>query len=521
MSRTLLKSTAVTGGMTLISRITGLIRDIVFANVIGAGAGIAADAFYVAFRVPNFFRRIFAEGAFSQAFVPVYAEYRSRAGERERRAFLDCVTGMLAGIVVLVTIVGVIAAPLLVTILAPGFVGIPQKYELTVQILRITFPYLAFISLVALAASVLNTHDRFALPAFTPVLLNLGLIAAALWLAPQLGNAGIALAWGVLIAGVVQLLFQLPALYRIRVLPRPRIARHEGVTRIRKLMLPAVFGSSVAQINLVVNTLLASFLVNGSVSWLYYSDRLMEFPVGVFGIALATVVLPSLSRAHVSASPQAFSQLLDWALRWVFLVSAPAAVGLIVLAEPILTTLFMHGKFSPYDVTMTARALVAFAIGLPAFILVKILASGFYARQNTHTPARVAALSVGTNIVLSLALIYPLAHMGLALAISLAAVVNAALLFRLLRKEGVYAPLEGWVKFLSRIAIAIGVMALVLALGIGDASGWAEAAVSARILRLAIFVALGIVVYVAAILVLGLRPRELVLRRSEQVKTNG
>jgi putative peptidoglycan lipid II flippase len=516
VSRKLLKSTAVTGGMTLISRITGLIRDIAFAHLIGASAGIIADAFYVAFRIPNFFRRIFGEGAFSQAFVPVYTEYHARASAAERRSFLDQVTGIFVASLTLVSVVGVIAAPLLVSVLAPGFLALPEKYALTVQMLRIMFPYLAFISLVALAAGILNTHGAFAVPAFTPVLLNISLIAAALGFAPRLGGAGVVLAWGVFIAGVVQLLFQLPFLHRIKALPRPRIAhRSEGVTRVGKLMLPAVFGSSVAQINLLINTLLASFLVNGSVSWLYYSDRLMEFPLGVFGIALATVILPSLSRTHVNATPGEFSRLLDWALRWVFLVSVPAALGLLVLAQPILTTLFMYGKFDIFDVAMSARALVAFAVGLPALILVKILASGFYARQNTATPARVAAASVGANIVLSLALVYPLAHMGLALAISLAAVVNAALLFRLLRKESVYVPHDGWTRLLLQVALASAAMALAIGWGAGDLPSWAQVGAGARVLRLALLVALGVVVYIVALLALGVRPRELILRTTE------
>jgi putative peptidoglycan lipid II flippase len=516
VSRKLLKSTAVTGGMTLISRITGLVRDIAFAHLIGASAGIVADAFYVAFRIPNFFRRIFGEGAFSQAFVPVYTEYHAGASDSERRHFLDHVTGIFAGDLILVSIIGVIAAPLLVSVLAPGFLALPEKYALTVHMLRIMFPYLAFISLVALAAGILNTHGQFGVPAFTPVLLNLCLIAAAVWFAPSLGAAGVVLAWGVFIAGVAQFLFQLPFLHRINALPRPRLARRdEGVTRVGKLMLPAVFGSSVAQINLLINTLLASFLVNGSVSWLYYSDRLMEFPLGVFGIALATVILPSLSRTHVSASPVEFSRLLDWALRWVFLVSVPAAVGLVVLAQPILTTLFMYGRFEIDDVVMSGRALIAFAVGLPALILVKILASGFYARQNTATPARVAAASVGANIVLSLALVYPLAHMGLALAISLAAFINAALLFRLLRKEGVYLPHDGWARLLLQVALASVAMALVTGWGAGDLASWAQAGVATRVLRLALLVALGVVVYIVVLLVLGVRPRELILRTTE------
>ncbi len=522
VSRKLLKSTAVTGGMTLISRITGLIRDVAIAYVLGASAGVAADAFFVAFRIPNFFRRIFAEGAFSQAFVPVYAEHGERVTEQERKAFLDHVSGALGAIVVVVTLIGVIAAPLLVTLLAPGFLGTPEKYELTVQILRIVFPYLAFISLVALAAGVLNTHGRFAVPALTPVLLNLCLIAAAVWLAPALGNAGLALAWGVLIAGIVQLVFQLPFLRQVRALPHPRIARRDpGVARVFKLMLPAIFGSSVAQINMLVNTLLASFLVTGSVSWLYYSDRLMEFPLGVFGIALATVILPALSRKHVSASHEEFSQLLDWALRWVCLIAIPAALGLMALAAPILATLFQYGRFTEVDVQMTARALIAFAFGLPAFILVKILASGFYARQNTGTPARIAALSFGANIVLALALVYPLAHVGLALSISLAAFINAGLLFRLLRRDNVYVPASGWRGFFLRVALASGTMTLVIAWGAGDLSSWVEADFLGRASRLALWITAGVLVYIASVFALGVRAKELLLDRKGQIETDG
>lgn len=522
VSRTLLKSTAVTGGMTLISRITGLIRDVAFAHVIGASAGVAADAFFVAFRIPNFFRRIFAEGAFSQAFVPVYSEHSDRVTAQERQAFLDHVSGALGAIVIVVTLIGVIAAPLVVTLLAPGFLGTPEKYELTVRILRIVFPYLAFVSLVALAAGVLNTHGRFAVPAFTPVLLNLCLIAAALWLAPVLGNAGLALAWGVLIAGVVQLLFQLPFLQRVRALPRPRIAwRNRGVARVFRLMLPAVFGSSVAQINMLVNTLLASFLVTGSVSWLYYSDRLMEFPLGVFGIALATVILPTLSRKHISDSREEFSQLLDWALRWVCIIAIPAALGLMVLAGPILATLFQYGRFTPVDVEMTARALIAFAFGLPGFTLVKILASGFYARQNTGTPARIAAISFGANIVLALALVYPLAHVGLALSISLAAFINAGWLFRLLHKDHVYVPASGWGKFFLRIALASGVMALVIGWGAGSLSSWLEADFLSRVSRLVLWITTGVLVYSASIFILGIRTKELLLGRKGQLEGDG
>jgi putative peptidoglycan lipid II flippase len=516
MSRKLLKSTAVTGGMTLISRITGLIRDIIFAGLIGAGTGVAADAFYVAFRIPNFLRRIFGEGAFSQAFVPVFAEYRANAPHAETRLFVDHLTGLFGTILFVITLVGVLAAPLLVMALAPGFSTEVAKFDLTVEMLRIVFPYIFFVSLVAMAAGMLNSCGKFAAAAFTPVLLNLSLIGAALLLAPHMERPVVALAWGVFFAGVVQLLFQVPFLYRLKLLPRPRVAwkeRHDGVARVFKLMVPAIFGVSIAQVNLLVNTLLASFLVTGSVSWLYYSDRLMEFPVGVFGIALATVILPTLSRRHAEKSPEEFSHLLDWGLRWVCLIAIPASVALVVLAGPMLATMFHFGKFGANDVLMSSRALMAFSLGLLGFILIKVLAPGFYARQDTRTPVRIGAISMLVNIVLSLALVFPLAHVGLALAISVAAYVNAGLLYVWLRRHDVYRPLPGWGSFLARVTVASGVMGIMLYRGAGDLDTWLAAHTFERVARLAFWVVAGLVTFAALAGALGLRPRQMSLRQ--------
>lgn len=512
MSRRLIKSTLVTGGMTLLSRISGLVRDMVFAGLIGAGAGIAADAFYVAFRIPNFLRRIFGEGAFSQAFVPVFTEYKTRAPQAEMREFVDRMAGIFGLILFGTTVVGVLAAPFLVYALAPGFSG--EKYELTVAMLRITFPYIFFISLVAMAAGILNTYGRFGAAAFTPVLLNLSMIGAALWLAPRMDNPVMALAWGVFIAGVVQLLFQLPFLARLGLLPRPKLSRgHDGVGRVFKLMLPAIFGVSVAQINTLINTMLASFLVTGSVSWLYYSDRLMEFPLGVFGIALATVILPSLSHQHTSGDKHEFSRLLDWALRWVFVIGLPATAALMLLAGPLLVTFFHYGKFSAHDVIMSTQALIAFAAGLLGFILIKVLAPGFYARQNTKTPVRIGMIAMAVNVVLSLVLVYFFQHVGLALAISISAFVNAALLYRMLRREGIYTPENGWGIWFARILLATTVMGALLAWGVGDLDTWLKADAGARALQLTVLVVGGVFVYLAALLLLGARPRQLLLRR--------
>ena len=339
MSKALLKSTGIVSAMTSLSRVSGFIRDMLYAQLFGAGAG--TDAFFVAFRIPNFLRRLFAEGAFSQAFVPVFSEYQTQHQQAELRELVDQVTGTLGAILLLITALGVLAAPLLILLFAPGFSSDAGKYQLTVDMLRITFPYLLFISLTALAGGVLNSCGRFAIPAVTPVLLNLTMIAAALWLAPHMEKPVMGLAWGVFIAGVVQLGFQIPFLRQIKLLPRPRWGwASAGVQQVLKLMLPAVFGSSVAQVNLLIDTLLASFLVSGSVSWLYYSDRLVEFPLGIFGVALGTVILPKLSRHHASAETAHFSQTLDWALRWALLIGVPATVALVILAGPMLAALF-------------------------------------------------------------------------------------------------------------------------------------------------------------------------------------
>ena len=514
MSKKLIKSTAVTGSMTLLSRISGLVRDIAFANVMGSG--LVADAFFVAFRIPNFFRRIFGEGALSVAFVPVFSEYKETATPEQARAFLDRMVGQLTAILLLITILGVVAAPGFVTVIAPGFIEDKEKFQITVDALRICFPYLIFISLVAVSAGILNTCGRFAVPAATPILLNICLIAAVFWLVPLVDNAAIALAIGVLIAGIAQLLFQVPFLRREQFLPRPRLKHSDdGVKKVFKLMVPAIFGVSVAQLNVLVNTLLASFLVTGSVSWLYYSDRVMEFPLGVFGIALATVILPSLSKLHAREDRQSFSELLDWALRWVFIIATPAAIGLIVLAGPLVTTLFQYGATTPEDARMMANSLVGFALGLIGLILVKVLAPGFFARQNTKTPVRVGVIAMIVNIIVAIVLVIPLKHVGLATATSIAAWVNAGLLYKLLRKESIYQPQAGWQTFILKIATAGSLMAVVVFWMGGSIEQWFEVSTWGRVYRLFLCVTMGAVVYFAIVLALGIRPKHLLLNRAE------
>ena len=504
----MLRSTLVVGAGTTLSRVLGLVRDVVIAHGFGAGAG--ADAFFVAFRIPNFLRRLFAEGAFSQAFVPVLTEFKTERGEAETRELVAATAGALGCVLVCVTVLGVVAANALVWAFAPGFAGDDARGPLTGEMLRITFPYLLFISLTALAAGVLNSYGRFAIPAVTPVLLNVALIVAALLIAPRLDQPALGLAWGVLAGGVAQLLLQLPFLAALGMLAWPKLLRaHEGVRRIVRLMIPALFGVSVSQINLLVDTIIASFLVTGSVSWLYYSDRLVEFPLGVFGIALATVILPGLSGQYVEGRRAEFSATLDWALRLVVLIGLPAFLGLALLAKPMLTTVFQYGAFDAYGVEMAARSLVAYSFGLLGFIGVKVLAPGYFARQDTKAPVRIAAVAMVANIGLNLALVGPLAHAGLALATSLAAFLNAGLLLRGLLRDGVYAPTAGWSTFALRIAIALSVMAAVLLYTRGDISEWSEADAFGRAARLLATVVLGGGVYAAALVILGIRPRSL------------
>ena len=500
----LFRSTAVVSGMTMISRVLGFVRDMVIARIFGAGA--ETDAFFVAFKIPNFLRRLFAEGAFSQAFVPVLAEYKEQKTPEETRALIADVMGTLGTILAIVTVLGVLAAPVIIMIFAPGFYGEETRYELTVDLLRYTFPYIFFISLTAFAGSILNTYGRFAIPAFTPVLLNISLIAVALLWAPSLDQPIYALAFGVFIAGAAQLLFQLPFLMRLGLLPMPRWGwKRPGVRKISKLMLPAIFGSSVAQINLLFDTLIASFLVAGSVSWLYYSDRLMEFPLGVFGIALATVILPTLSKQHAAADTQTFSQTLDWALRWVLIIGTPAALGLAFLASPMLTTLFQYGAFTGDDVRMATQSLMAYSMGLLGFILIKVLAPGYFARQDTKTPVKIGVIAMVANMVFNVIFVFPLAHAGLALATSLSAFLNAYLLYRGLRKDGIYQPGSHWGLLLFRILCASSAMIAVLWFLCADNAQWLAWPAWERVWRLGMLVFAGAAAYFAVLLALGER----------------
>jgi putative peptidoglycan lipid II flippase len=500
----LLRALSTVSGMTLLSRITGLARESLKAAMFGAG--VQMDAFEAAFRLPNILRRLFAEGAFSQAFVPIFAEYRRQRGADETRALMDRVASLLAVALLGVTAVGVLAAPWLVYVLASGFAATPGKVELTADIIRVLFPYIFFVSLVSLAGGVLNVYRKFAIPAFTPVLLNLSIIAAAVFLAPYCHPPVMALAWGVFIGGVAQLALQIVPLWRIGMLPRPRFDwRDEGVRRVLRMMGPAILGVSAAQISALINTQLAAALGDGRISWITYADRLMEFPTAMLGVALGTVLLPSLARHHADENTGEYSSLLDWGLRLAFLLALPAAVALWILAIPLVSTLYQYGRFTVNDVLQTRLALWGYSVGLLGLIVVKILAPGFYARQMMKTPVKIAFVSVLVAQSAALALMFPLGHAGLTLGTSLGACFNAALLFWYLRKRGIYAPRPGWLPFVSRLAIALLVLAALLLAIRGADTLWLQATLWVKVGRLAWVCAAGVAAYFGALWLLGFR----------------
>ncbi len=459
----MLRALATVSGLTFVSRVTGLARDMLISRIFGVSA--ETDAFNVAFRIPNLLRRMFAEGAFQQAFVPMLADVRSR-DEAGSTAFVGRMASALFWVLLAVSVLGVIAAPVLVWLIASGLARNPDAFGLATVMTRWMFPYILFMSLVALAAGVLNTYRRFAVPAATPVLLNVSFIACALWLAPQLERPIMALAFAVLIGGVLQLSMQLLALRAIGAGIRwssPLAAfRDADVRRVGGLMLPALFAVSVAQISIIINTNIASHLATGSVTWLAFADRLMEFPTALLGVALGTVLLPSLSAAFAEQRVEDYSHLLDWGLRLVFLLALPAAVGLGMTAEGIVSVLFQGREFTAFDVRQTALAVVGYSVGLLGLIAVKILAPGFYAQKDIRTPVKIAIVVLIATQLANVALVPLLAHAGLALSVGLGACANALALFVGLRRRKLYQPAAGWLSFTARLAIALAVLAAVL-----------------------------------------------------------
>ena len=512
----LLRSTVVFSAMTLLSRIAGFGRDMLQATLFGTGG--AMSAFIVAYRIPNFLRRVFAEGSMAMAFVPVLNEIKERGDRAELKRFIDHMAGALCAVVMVVCAAGMLAAPLIARLFAPGWADQPELLAQTAQMLRITFPYLLFISMMSLAASILNSFGRFGLPAFTPVLHNLTMIAAMLWLAPRFQVPPQGLAWGVLIAGVLQLALLWTVLGRLGMRPSLRLGfGHADVRKVARLMLPTLFSSSVAQVNLIVGTAFASLLAAGSVDWLYYSDRLVEFPLGLFGVALGTVILPHLSRRHAAADAEGYSASLDWGLRMALLAGLPAGLGLLLLAEPITATVYNYGHFTAFDTRMAALSLSAMSLGVPAFVLSKVLAPAFFSRQDTRTPMRAAIWTVAANVVLTVAIVTPLwrndvqgSHAGIALATALAGVLNAGLLWRALRSLGLYRTQPGWGRFTLNLLVACGVMATVVLVARGWIGEWtAISGALARVGWLLFTIAAGAASYGLALVALGLRPRHL------------
>jgi len=511
--RSLLRSSLLTGSMTMTSRVLGLIRDIVLASVLGAGG--AMDAFAIAQKIPNFFRRLFAEGAFSQAFIPVLSEYREKGTHAAVKELVDKVAGCLGSILLLVTAIGVAGAVGFAYIFGYGYADEPEKFSLLTDLIRITFPYLMLISLTGFAGAILNSYDRFAIPAITPVFLNVFMIAAALLVGDFFPNPAYALAWSIVAAGIFSLLFQLPFLRQIHLLPSPKLDwSHPGVKRILVLMTPALFGVSVSQLNLLLDSMIATMLGDGAVSWLFYSDRLVELPLGVFGVAIATVIMPGLSRLNAAQSGEKFSHMLDWAIRFVVLIALPATLALIILAEPILYTLFYHGEMKLSDILMSSYSLKAYALGLFAFMLIKVLVPGYFARQDMRPPVRIGIIAIIANIlmkplvVIPLVMLWGLGHVGLAFTTAMAAYVNAYLLYRGLRKTEVYIPASNWPKLWLRYGAANLAMVAVLLGFLSFWNLWPEWGVMERISRLAIVCIAAFVAYLITLLVVGVRLRD-------------
>jgi len=519
------------GSMTMVSRVFGLLRDVVINSVFGANA--ATDAFWVAFRIPNFMRRLFAEGSFSTAFVPVFTEIKETRTHDDLKALVSRTAGTLGGVLLVIVALGMLFAPQVTLMFSPGAADEPQKFALTVELLRLTFPFLLFVSLTALAGGALNSFHRFGMPALTPVILNLCMIAGALWLSPRLQVPILALGWAILVAGVLQLLFQLPQLAKLDLLALPRWgASHPDVRKVMRLMVPTLFGSSIAQVNLLLDTVIASLLVAGSQTWLSQADRFLELPLGVFGIALGTVILPTLSRHHVNTDHAGFSKALDWGLRTTLMIAAPAMLGLMLLSVPLVATLFQHGQFTAFDTRMAALSVFGLSFGLPAFALVKVVLPAFYARQDTKTPVRAGVASLVANMVFNvvfLAILFKLRvpadlqrgsvwvalatvpglHFALGMASALASYLNLALLWRWLRRAGVYERQPGWGRFSLRLVLACAALAAAVLAGLHWAPDFTAVGLSQRVLWLGVLVVGGACVYFAAMWALGFRLRDL------------
>ncbi|WPE18788.1 murein biosynthesis integral membrane protein MurJ [Candidatus Thioglobus autotrophicus] len=509
MDKSFLKSSSIVTGMTFLSRILGLIRDFFIAKYFGANG--LTDAFLVAFRIPNFLRRLFGEGAFSQAFIPILAEAKANETQAEVQNIINHIGTKFLKVLIIITLVAVIAAPVIIFMFAWGFYfeSDPTKFNLASDMLRITFPYLLLISLTAFSGSILNTYDQFAVPAFTPVLLNISMILSSVYLSQYLAEPIMALAWGVLIGGVLQLLFQIPFLIKIQKLPKLAKGDHQAVKKLKKRMLPALFGVSVSQINLLIDTMIASVLVSGSVSWLYYSDRLLELPLALIGIALATVALAKLSKHYANKDTQQFTQTIDYALKIGLVLGLPACVGLILLAEPLMVTLFQYDKFSVFAAHQSSLSLMAYGSGLMAFIMVKVLAPVFLARGDTTTPVKAGVVAMLSNVFLNAILGYYFDHVGLAIATSISALINGAILYYYLKKQSIFTFSQELVKMLFKVLMASFIMVLFILNFDQAQSVYINADAFSRVATLVTTVCLSAFVYFLSLRILGVRMKKL------------
>ncbi|BGI50835.1 MAG: murein biosynthesis integral membrane protein MurJ [Arsenophonus endosymbiont of Ceratovacuna japonica] len=500
----LLKSLVSISFITMFSRILGFIRDLIIASFFGIGA--ETDSFFIAFRLPNLLRRIFAEGAFSQAFIPILVEYKNNKCDRDTRIFISYISGLLILILTIITLIGILVAPWIIYIIAPGFIYASDNINLTFYLLRITFPYILFISLASLSSAILNLWNYFFIPAFTPTLLNISMIISVLLLSQYCQPSIIALAWGVFIGGILQLLYQLPFLYKIGMLVLPVISFYnKGIYKVIKLIIPALIGVSVSQISLIINTIFSSFLQSGSVSWMYYADRLMEFPIGVLGVALSTILLPALTKSFSIGNYKRYQFLIDWGLRLCFLLALPCAIILGILSEPLIISLFQYGNFTAYDVLMTKNALIAYSIGLIGFIIIKVLAPGFYSRKDTKTPVKIAIITLILTQLMNLIFIKSLKHTGLALSISLAACFNALMLYWKLRCKKIFIPLPGWRKFFLKLITSLTTMIIVLLLILNFMPIWDQGNMLMRIIRLLLVLFAGLITYFTTLFFFGFR----------------
>ena len=501
-------STIKVGGWTFISRVAGLIRDIFTTNLLGAS--FFHDIFVVVLKIPNVFRKLFAEGAFSQAFIPIYSEYIGRKDDKGSQDFLNALFGILLSALFIFTALALLFAPIFILIFAPGFYFDIQKQDLAVSLLRIMFPYLALISLVAFAAGIQNSHNKFSIPAITPLIFNLSLIGSAWLVAPKIDIPVMALAWGVLLAGFLQLLFQIAPLATIKKIPIPKIDfQNPGVKKFFILILPAIVAGGIAQINLLIDTIFASLLITGSPTWLYVSDRLIQFPMGIFAIAIGTVLLPSLSKAYAQKEIQAYTEQLEHAFKLVFFLAIPSLIGLVLFASPLLATIFQRGAFLWSDVQQASLSLIAFSFGLPFFMAMKVLVPAFFSRQNTKTPMLIAFLSLLINVCLNylLAFYFGLGHLGLAIASSISAIVSVIILSFILKRDG----LISFTGILSTFSLKVFIASVALISFLSIFNQYFDFELfsqTQRLLHLVAAVIGSLIIYFGSSFILGVRPAD-------------